>query len=173
MTVKEKLKMDKPDTTTGEMENVHALFCPDDYGYLDRPDNCPLNRKPIMPSCAQICIDCWNREIPETRGDAIRLSREEVTELYSIVEKALETKREEKEKTMTGCKETQCTSCIHREVCALKADFLEACSAVSGFTYTREKDGSIVRLSDIPFIYPIELQCKYYDVVTMNATKRG
>lgn len=68
---------------------------------------------------------------------------------------------------MTGCKETQCSSCIHREVCALKNDFLEACAAISNFTYTYDKDGSIVRISDVPFIKPVELQCKYYHKISI------
>ena len=63
---------------------------------------------------------------------------------------------------MNGVKETQCTTCTHREVCAFRTDFIEACAAVSNFTYTHEKDGSIIRLYDVPFIKPVELGCRYY-----------
>ena len=70
---------------------------------------------------------------------------------------------------MTGYKETQCTNCIHKEVCALKNDFLEACASISGLSYTRNEDGGIVRFCDVPFIYPVELKCKYFYQVTATA----
>ena len=162
MTAKEKLKMDFPNISESRFEDIHKLCCPDDYNYLDRPAMCHLNCKPITPYSEQFCVDCWNRTIPETNKEPIRMSREEVTELYSIVEKALETKKEEKETVMTGVKETQCTSCIHREVCKLKNAFLEACDGVANFKYTHQEDDSIVRLADVHFIYPVELKCKYY-----------
>lgn len=55
MTCKEKLQLEHP-------ECVYELFgfcngCPSDYGYLDDPEYC-------YPS-ESVCIQCWDREIPE------------------------------------------------------------------------------------------------------------
>ena len=64
-----------------------------------------------------------------------------------------------------GSKETACTSYIHREVCVLKNDFLEAQSQVFNMTVHKESsDGThtMIKLCDIPFIKPIDLECKYY-----------
>lgn len=64
-----------------------------------------------------------------------------------------------------GSKETACTTCIHREVCALKNDFLEAQRQVDEVNICKEeKDGahSVIKLCNIPFIKPVNLECKYY-----------
>lgn len=170
MTILEQFKLDKPDLTNADVEYLRSLSCPDDYSYLHRPDNCPLNRKPIQPCSAQICIDCWNREMPEPDKGGSEQLEGRVTSNASFRDFVDRSRRngvivdKEKETTMTNCKETQCTRCIHREVCALKEDFLAACDATWGFTYTR-KDGGMMRIVDTPFISPIELQCKYYQQI--------
>lgn len=81
------------------------------------------------------CTECWDRVIPDTK---------------------------EKEKDMTGVKETQCTRCIHREVCSFKKDFLLAQEVVDNAVYKLDIDGNGVYIGDIPFLYPVELKCKYY-----------
>ena len=71
-----------------------------------------------------------------------------------------------------GSKETACTNCIHREVCALKNDFLEAQRQVDEVNICKEeKDGahSVIKLCNIPFIYPVELKCKYHYQETCSA----
>lgn len=66
---------------------------------------------------------------------------------------------------MGGVKETQCTRCAHREVCSLKINFLAAQEAVDNTTvYLDSEDGRgrMIKLRDMPFIKPVELQCKHY-----------
>lgn len=59
MTCKEKLQLEHP-------ECVYELYglctgCPSKYGYLDDPEYC-------CPS-GYVCIQCWNREIPEEKTE--------------------------------------------------------------------------------------------------------
>lgn len=56
MTCREKLTMEHP--FDFDMANK-PIYCPDDYGYLDKPESCGKN------GCDCYCDDCWNREIPE------------------------------------------------------------------------------------------------------------
>ena len=57
MTCREKLKIEHPD----EVDRICAggcVGCPDDYGYLAKPEYCNgINR--------DACTRCWDREIPE------------------------------------------------------------------------------------------------------------
>ena len=96
--------------------------------------NCPhsynyLNIPSYCVGMSTRCKDCWNREIPGT---------------------------EKENKNMSGVKETQCTHCSHREVCAHKVEFLEAQYTVDRVTVNNGY------LRDIEWIKPIELSCKYF-----------
>jgi hypothetical protein len=63
-------------------------------------------------------------------------------------------------------KETQCTHCVHREVCSLKTEFLEAQKAVDEAYVSRPcEDGkkvTTIRICNIKYIKPVELHCEYY-----------
>lgn len=59
------------------------------------------------------------------------------------------------------CRETACTTCIHLNVCAHKAEFLQAVEAVSNTT-VHLGDGRMIRLRDMQLIKPVDLQCKHY-----------
>lgn len=64
-----------------------------------------------------------------------------------------------------GVKETLCTSCIHREVCAYKQDFLKIIEAVEYATVIKEfPDGtaSLNRVTCYDFISGISVGCKYF-----------
>lgn len=64
-----------------------------------------------------------------------------------------------------GVKETLCTHCIHREVCAYKQDFLDIIKAVEDITIIKEfPDGtaSSKRVTCYDFISGIYVGCKYY-----------
>lgn len=66
---------------------------------------------------------------------------------------------------MGGVKETMCTRCAHCEVCALKNNFLAAQEAVDNTTvYLDSDDGKVrmMKIHDMPFIKPVNLECKYY-----------
>lgn len=67
----------------------------------------------------------------------------------------------------TGCKETQCTHCIHREVCSKKEDFLKAQEAVDN-TFIGLGDKGGIYLRDIIWIHPVDLSCAhfYHELVT-------
>lgn len=77
------------------------------------------------------------------------------------------------------CKETQCTRCQHRTVCKYKETFLRAVEAVDHtIMYTEiieadRQDGTAVKaqkVTSLPFLNPIELQCKYYSTPQMCGT---
>ena len=116
------------------------MGCPEDYGYLPDADFC-TNNYDRYGDLFERCKKCWDREIPE------------------------ETK-EEKENCMSECcKETMCTTCIHQDVCSLKGKFLDAQKAVDGLVvYDELPTGPLgqVKLRDIGFIKPVELECIHY-----------
>lgn len=62
---------------------------------------------------------------------------------------------------MSTCKETLCTRCAHRTVCSLKEEFINAQAAVDRIDVARD-DKSIMPLSQIKWIKPIELQCIHF-----------
>ena len=62
---------------------------------------------------------------------------------------------------MTGTRETQCTSCVHRSVCMYKDNFLSAHDAIRDVTVYLG-DNSMIRLRDIQWIEPVALRCKNY-----------
>lgn len=62
---------------------------------------------------------------------------------------------------MTGCKETMCTSCDHREVCRFRDEFLKAQQAADDVTVYLG-DNSVKRLRDFDYIEPITLKCKHW-----------
>lgn len=58
MTCKEKLKLEYPEDAEQRMDNT----CPDDYEYASEPIYCTT-----LCSSGRECIDCWDREIKETK----------------------------------------------------------------------------------------------------------
>ena len=139
MTAREKLAIEFPEKFD-DLEPGGCIGCPEDYGYLEDADFCTSNydRYGDLFVC---CKKCWDREIPE------------------------ETK-EEKENCMSECcKETMCTTCIHQDICSVKEKFLDAQKAVDGLiVYNKRPDGKLgeVKLRDIGFIKPVELECIHY-----------
>ena len=75
-------------------------MCPDEFSYLDPPENCNcLHGSSEFPELMS-CSDCWHREIPEEM-------------------------KEEKGNVMSECSmKIQCNNCIHEEVCCLKGTLL-------------------------------------------------
>ena len=76
-------------------------MCPDEFSYLDPPENCNcLHGSSEFPELMS-CSDCWHREIPEEM-------------------------KEEKGNVMSECSmKIQCNNCIHEEVCCLKGTLLD------------------------------------------------
>lgn len=58
MTCREKLKLEHPDYIDHDFHGG-CLGCPNDYGYLDKPDYCESKH--------EICTICWDREISEEK----------------------------------------------------------------------------------------------------------
>ena len=140
MTAREKLTMEHPEKLD-DLEPGGCMGCPEDYGYLLDPDFC-MNGCDRYGDVFERCKKCWDREIPE------------------------ETK-EEKEKNMfkRSCEETMCTTCIHQDICSLKGKFLDAQKAVDGLVVYDELPTGLlgqVKLRDIGFIKPVELECVHY-----------
>lgn len=137
MTAREKLAIEYPEKLD-DVEPGGCLGCPEDYGYLPDADFCKNSQHGDL---FERCKKCWDREIPE------------------------ETK-EEKENCMSECcKETMCTTCIHQDVCSLKGKFLDAQKAVDGLVVYDELPTGLlgqVKLRDIGFIKPVELECVHY-----------
>ena len=70
-----------------------------------------------------------------------------------------------------GTKETLCTRCAHRDVCAHKQDYLDILKAVENATVTRETpDGKIAskKVIHYDFISEISVKCKYHINWTEN-----
>ena len=62
MTCKEKFIKDHPDYSKEKMDLVFSGECPSDYDIMNDPCDAAGNM-----ACHTItCIDCWDREIPET-----------------------------------------------------------------------------------------------------------
>lgn len=61
-------------------------------------------------------------------------------------------------------KETECTSCAHKDVCKHKEGYLKVCAAASNINVT---------LKNFDCIKDIEVYCKYYlrttDIIRSNA----
>lgn len=62
---------------------------------------------------------------------------------------------------MSGCKETQCTTCAHIEICMLKKEFLKAQESVDDVTVSLG-DHRLKRLRDFDWITAPNLRCKHY-----------
>lgn len=56
-------------------------------------------------------------------------------------------------------KETLCSSCSHREVCAYKQDFFDAIQTIKNMSVIRSASKKI---TDYDFISEITINCKYY-----------
>ena len=70
---------------------------------------------------------------------------------------------------MSDCvKETECTSCVHREVCKHKEGYLKVCEAASNINVTL-KD----HFANFDCVEYIEVHCKHYerasDIIRSNA----
>ena len=140
MTAREKLTMEHPEKLD-DLEPGGCVGCPEDYGYLPDADFCTNNCDRYGDEFER-CKKCWDREIPEEM-------------------------EEEKEKNMfkRSCEETMCTTCIHQDVCSLKGKFLDAQKAVDGLVVYDELPTGLlgqVKLRDIGFIKPVELECVHY-----------
>ncbi len=64
-----------------------------------------------------------------------------------------------------GVKQTLCTLCAHREVCAYKQDFLDILKAIENVTITRDTPtwkNHIKKAIHYDFISEISIGCKYY-----------
>lgn len=76
-------------------------------------------------------------------------------------------------------KETECTSCAHKEVCRHKEGYLKVCEAASNINVTLKEhyeDGvraRIIPVANFDCIKDIEVYCKYYlrasDIIRSNA----
>ena len=139
MTAREKLTVEHPEKLD-DVEPGGCLGCPEDYGYLPNADFCKSGDDRYS-DLFERCKKCWDREIPEEM-------------------------KEEKENYMSECcKETMCTTCIHQDVCSLKGKFLDAQKAVDGLVVYDELPTGLlgqVKLRDIGFIKPVELECVHY-----------
>ena len=139
MTAREKLAIEYPEQLD-DVEPGGCLGCPEDYGYLPNADFCKSGDD-RYGDLFERCKKCWDREIPEEM-------------------------KEEKENYMSECcKETMCTTCIHQDICSVKEKFLDAQKAVDGLVvYDKLPDGKLgqVKLRDIGFIKPVELECVHY-----------
>lgn len=64
-----------------------------------------------------------------------------------------------------GVKETICTRCEHREVCAYKSDYINILRAVEDASVVKETpDGRVSskKVIDYDFISGISIGCRYY-----------
>lgn len=71
-----------------------------------------------------------------------------------------------------GVRETQCTNCIHREVCLHKQDFLDICNAVFGASVYKTTDdehsASMKKVTNYDCLGAIAVTCRYYRQEVVN-----
>lgn len=70
-----------------------------------------------------------------------------------------------------GVRETQCTSCIHRTMCKYRDIYLHALEQVLKMEIGFDEDSKkLVPISELEFLNPIELDCKYQQTLdSINA----
>ena len=65
-----------------------------------------------------------------------------------------------------GSKETLCTHCLHRDVCAYKNTYLEILKAISDVSISEscldEKEAQNKKVSSYEFISDIRVGCRYH-----------
>lgn len=75
---------------------------------------------------------------------------------------------------MNAIKETICTRCAHRKVCAYKDDCLSVVEAASRITISKPlPDGrvEINSIKDFAFVEGISITCRYYDNLDYTTSK--
>lgn len=75
------------------------------------------------------------------------------------IHKILNSKKENE--AMYASEETLCTTCIHREVCSKKEEYLSAVKAVKEMLIPTGNKQTIY-LRDMKWIRPVRLECAYY-----------
>ena len=134
-------------------------MCPDQFGYLDPPENCNalhgLSEFPELMSCKE----CWLREIPEENADTGNAKNKPDIP---------------KEKNMIKNVAAQCIDCRHNEVCKYKYDLSVANDAANeALAKLTGKNDPDAKGMDLSFIYPLELKCKHrYAHVSSTLTTR-
>ena len=76
---------------------------------------------------------------------------------------------------MNDVKETICTRCAHRNVCAYKDDWLSAIEAIAKTTVSKQlPDGTaeVTPIENFDFIGDISISCRYYDDSDYTTKKR-
>lgn len=66
MTCREKLKMEHPGSVS-DLFWGGCAECPDNYGYLEKPEVCSIN--PKVEDEDEVCRKCWDREIPNSEPE--------------------------------------------------------------------------------------------------------
>lgn len=64
-----------------------------------------------------------------------------------------------------GVKETLCTHCVHREICAYKQDYLDILKAVENASLVKYTPGGNItskKVTSYDFIGNVSITCKYY-----------
>ena len=68
-----------------------------------------------------------------------------------------------------GVKETLCTRCAHREVCAYKQDFLDIVKAVENASVVRDTPKKVIYYD---FISEISIGCKHHQIGSLPISYR-
>lgn len=65
-----------------------------------------------------------------------------------------------------GTKETQCTRCLHKDVCIYKQDFLDICNAVFGAEVHKSCDDvkkvMMKKIVNFECLGDIQITCRFY-----------
>lgn len=169
MTCREKFNLEQPGRSTDQI-------CPSTYGYLPDPNPEWCHRS--------LCDDCWDREIHEEKVTNTyfeypcrncnvgwhSISTEGSKSCQDTCERLAEYNRQRNNKgeTMNGTNIMLCTTCMHRAVCKNTEEFRIAQLAIANMKVDLGGDNNVVRLCDIPYIKPVELQCKYFRKETIT-----
>lgn len=117
MTCREKLIADHPELTKEEIDYHTRNYCPSDYGYMDDPETTEGDS-----SCYYVkCMDCWDREIPETEPSE---SDEETND--ELVKRIADLEQRNKNQSDLIEKKTVELTIAHARIAELTGDLEEA-----------------------------------------------
>lgn len=170
MTCREKLAQEHPDEVGPDYIGGCAN-CPSTYGYLDNPKNCTPNDG--------MCTTCWDREIPEkkiiepvpiTMADHTRLcdsgdvDKDTVYQVYSTEDEVRKARYSILAKK-AGIVDisVECTTCVHRDVCAYRESFIDIIGATQHSNGICAHVGSetTIDLNSTPYVM-LNISCKHY-----------
>lgn len=65
-----------------------------------------------------------------------------------------------------------CDECIHNNICKIKEDFIGVKDTISKMN-VKSKNGKYYQMSEIDFLKPIEINCRYFYAKSTNVKEKN